>query len=334
MIEFTLNYNRFTNMEFIIAEEDKGKRIDKYLVESLGDEKTRGDIIRMIRSGVVEINGKTAKPSYTLKGGEHIFMGEFVDKSKKILPNRNIALEIIDHQPDFIVINKQRGLQVHPSHRERDKTLVNVLLAIYPEIEGVGDDEERPGIVHRLDKDTTGLMVVAKNQKGFDALKKAFKERKIKKTYHTLVFGAFQEKIGVIDAPIARATSYTKQKIAFGKYTGDSKDSQTEYTQLEEYDINGENIISLVEARPQTGRTHQIRVHMAHIGHPLVGDQRYYTKTEKRLRLNFAKEYETHTFFLHAKELEIPYEGQVYKYEVDYPGRFKAFIKHLQNFTV
>ena len=116
-----------------------------------------------------------------------------------------------------MVIDKVRGVQVHPSHREKEKTLVNALVARFPQIVGVGDDVMRPGIVHRLDKDTTGLMVVAKNNRAFAELKKAFQQKEVRKTYHALVWGFLTQKDGVVDAPIARATSYTKQKIAFGK---------------------------------------------------------------------------------------------------------------------
>lgn len=318
--------------ELYVDTKNSGVRLDKYLV-SLYPHMTRGEIIRMIRSGFVEINGKKAKASYCLKGGEYLFLGEYHKKSRKLIPNRSLRLEIVDAQDDFVVINKQIGIQVHPSHRERNNTIVNALIDIYPSIISVGDDQDRPGIVHRLDKDTTGLMIVAKTQKAFEELKKAFQQKMIQKTYHTIVFGHFDMKEGLVDAPIARATSYTKQKIAFGKYAGEAKEAQTAFRVVEEY-MSGELAFSLVELRPLTGRMHQIRVHMAHIGHPLLGDQRYYTKNERKTSLDQLKIYDIHTFFLHAKELCFTYDGKNYVYKAAHPERFQALVKYLsQNKT-
>jgi 23S rRNA pseudouridine1911/1915/1917 synthase len=311
--------------------EDSGKRLDKFLVEK-DRSLTRGEIIRMIKSGAVEVNGKKAKPSHTIHGDEYIFIGAYRDKSKDILPNRNLVIDVVEGTENFIVINKQRGLQVHPSHRERYETLVNALLARFPEIVGVGEDEERPGIVHRLDKDTTGLIIVARNQKSFADLKELFSQRKLQKTYYALVFGFFAEKKGVIDAPIARATSYTKQKIAFGKYKGDARDAVTEYEVVKEYTLANGTELSLVKVLPKTGRTHQIRVHMAHSGHPLLGDERYYTKNEKRMQITIPGIYEPHTFYLHAKEISFSLYGKSYHYAVDYPDRFGALLHYLHSF--
>ncbi|MEN8252196.1 MAG: RluA family pseudouridine synthase [Patescibacteria group bacterium] len=312
-----------------VQPENKGVRVDKFLVGQFTD-KTRGEIIRMINAEVVLIGGKKVKPSYKLKGTEIIEIGEYDESNDKIALNRNIILDIVENNDDFVVIDKQRGLQIHPSHREREETLVNALLYKFSEIAEVGDDPERPGIVHRLDKDTTGLLVVAKNQKTFDELKTQFQDRLVQKTYHALVFGLLDEKEGIVDAPIARATSYTKQKIAFGKYKGDSKEAQTEYKVLDEFIFSHELTFSLVELRPKTGRTHQIRVHMAHIGHPLVGDERYYTKNEKKLSLHELKEYNPNTFYLHAKELAFTLNGQEHKFNAKYPERFNALLQHIK----
>lgn len=313
--------------------EYRGKRLDKFLVEKMAS-LTRGEIIRMIKSGAVEVNAKKAKPSYILRGDEYVFIGEYRDRSQDILPNRNLVIEVAEGMEDFIVINKQRGLQVHPSHRERKNTLVNALLARFPEIRNVGEDEERPGIVHRLDKDTTGLLIVARNQKAFEALKVLFGQKKIQKTYYALVFGIFEEKKGEIDAPIARATSYTKQKIAFGKYKGDARDACTEYEVIKEYKLANSTEISLMKVMPKTGRTHQIRVHMAHKGHPLVGDERYYTKNEKKILNTIPKIYDPQTFYLHAKNISFTLDGKKYHFTIDLPDRFDALLKYLESFRI
>lgn len=320
-------------MEYVVELKNKGKRLDKYLTGYMIN-LSRGEIIRMIRSGAVEVDGKIMKPSYTLKGIETVVVGAIEEKSTIVRGNKNIFLDIVENNDNFIIINKQRGLQVHPSHREREKTLVNALLAKFPVIRDVGDDEERPGIVHRLDKDTTGLMVVAKNQKTFDALKEQFSTRKVQKTYHALVFGHLSDKKGEIDAPIARATSYTKQKVAFGKYKGDSKEARTQYEVLKEYQIGDDLCLSLVAAQPKTGRTHQIRVHMAHIGHPILGDQRYYSKIERKTTLDIPAEYDHDTFYLHAKELAFTLDGKKYDFSVKYPDRFHALTYYLSAFEV
>lgn len=318
--------------EITLSDENMGQRIDKYLTSEMEDV-SRGEVIRMIKSGAITVNGKNTKPSYSLKGSDVIEIGEYVDRSQEITPNKNIFIDIIENNDDFLIVNKHLGLQVHPSHREREKTLVNALLARFPEIKGVGEDEERPGIVHRIDKDTTGLLIVAKNQKTFTALKKCFSKREVKKTYHAIVFGHFDEKTGEIDAPIARATSYKKQKIAFGKYKGDSRESQTLYEVIEQYKIN-DLPLSLVEITPKTGRTHQIRVHMAHIGHPLLGDERYYTKNERKITLPIPKEYDIDTFFLHAKDISFEINGKNHHFSVKYPDRFNAIVRYLRGFEV
>ena len=317
--------------EFEVKEEDKGKRIDKFITDQL-DNITRGQVIKMIKNSIITLNNDTVKPSYRLKCDEKVQIGEIEEESDKIIPNKNIVLDIIENTDNFAIINKQRGLQIHPSHRERERTLVNALLAQFPEISDVGDDAERPGIVHRLDKDTTGLLVIAKNQDAFEDLKKLFQDRLVQKTYHALVFGSFDEREGVVDEPIARAPSYTKQKIALGKFKGDSKEAQTEFKVLGEYAVSSEITISLVEVRPKTGRTHQIRVHMAHLGHPLVGDTRYYTKNEYKLNVKDLAEYDPNTFYLHAKELTFMLNDEEYTFKSEYPDRFGALLRYLESF--
>ncbi len=310
---------------------NKGERIDKFIVEIL-ENVTRGQIIKMIKTSEITVNNKSVKPSYILKGDEKVQIDKIKGKNNKIIPNKSIDLDVIENNDNFIIINKQLGLQIHPSHIERKNTLVNVLLVKFPEILNVGEDKERPGIVHRIDKDTTGLLVVAKNQDTFKDLKKIFKNRLVQKTYYTLVFGLFKQKEGIIDAPIAKAMSYTKQKIAFGKYKGSSKEAKTEFKVVKEFILSNELSISLVELKPKTGRTHQIRVHMAHLGHPLVGDKRYYTKNEYKLNLNNFRKYDLNTFFLHAKKLSFELDNKKYNFEVEYPKRFNNLLEYLDKF--
>jgi len=309
---------------FLIQDEFKGERIDKFLADKF-NQKTRGEIIKMIKSGNITVDDKKIKPSYIIGGGEKVGIMDFEIKEEKVVPNKNIDVEIIEKNDDFIIINKSIGVQVHPSYSESKNTLVNGLIVKFPEILNVGEEWYRPGIVHRLDKNTSGLMIIARNQESFEKFKVMFKDKKIQKTYFAIVFGIFGEKEGIVDAPIARATSFKKQKIAFGKYKGNSKESQTQYRVLGEYLLDDMEF-SLVELKPKTGRMHQIRVHMAHIGHPLVGDLKYYTKNEKKKVDKLSKKYDFDTFYLHAGELEFNFNGQNYKFSVKYPGRFEKML--------
>ncbi len=314
--------------EFFVENMDIGMRVDRFLAQKYTN-LTRGEIARMLRSGHIVVDGAQAKPSFVLRGGEHIFMSERREKVESVIPNHGLSICIVEDMRDFLVVDKARGIQVHPSHREKENTLVNALVARYPHITTVGDDIMRPGIVHRLDKDTTGLMVVAKSQRAFMALKKAFQEKRVYKVYHALVWGNVRGDEGVVDAPIARATSYTKQKIAFGKYVGDAKDARTRYRVVARYDVCGGEV-SLVELYPETGRMHQIRVHMAHIGHPLVCDVRYYRKTEQRLPIPLPKTCDPSTFYLHAKELNFTLFDKKYHFTSEYPERFHCAVDFLK----
>lgn len=316
--------------EFFVDTIHAGTRIDRFLAEKYKESMTRGDIARMLRAGVIVADGAATKPSYVLRGGEHVFVEEMAKKEDTVVPYHGTAPEIVENTADFVVVDKVLGVQVHPSHREKEKTLVNALVARFPHIVGVGDDPLRPGIVHRLDKDTTGLMVVAKTDRAFAALKKAFQQKQVCKTYHALVWGAVTPHEGVVDAPIARATSYTKQKIAFGKYAGDAKEAQTAYRVMEEFCMRDGVVVSLVELHPLTGRMHQIRVHMAHIGHPLMGDVRYYRKTEQKLPHILPKTCKPSTFYLHATQLQFTLFDKEYTFFSTYPDRFACALEYLR----
>lgn len=310
-------------MEKLIASgSEVNKRIDKFLKEGffLNMETTRGEIIRAIKAGKITVNGKVVKPSYLLQGADAISidMGKEADK---LSANPEIKIEVIFADENMIVVNKPAGLQVHPSDVEKEKTLVNGLIAEFPEIEGVHDNSAfgwmRPGIVHRLDKDTSGIMVIARNQKAFNELKRQFAHREIEKKYISLVYGHLDPEEGVIDAPIARAANFKKQKIAKGKIKGVARPAITEYSVLRRYAD-----FDLVEARPKTGRMHQIRVHLASIGHPVVGDDKY-------MRKNLERPEGIRRQFLHAKSLKFSLWGKEYAFETGLPADLADFAASL-----
>jgi len=213
-------------------------------------------------------------------------------------------MEVIYEDGDILAINKPAGLLVHGTEKSEDKTLVDWLVENYPEIKNVGDLSSggkavRPGIVHRLDRDTSGILLVAKNQKAFEYLKKLFQKREIKKKYIALVSGKIKNERGVIDLPIGKSKKDFRKRASIGKLAGKVRDAVTEYKVLERFPafVPGQRGYTLVEVRPKTGRTHQIRAHFRAIGHPLVCDKLYGPKNK-----DCPSDLERH--FLHAASLE------------------------------
>jgi len=271
------------------------QRLDKILTEIYPD-LSRADIKRLIENQAVFISGRSAvKPSEKIEQAELIK----IDKDKlaeikelqkiDLNPDVNIKFDVIYEDDDIAIIEKPAGLVVHPAYSHKSKTLVNGLLARWPQIADVGDDLTRPGIVHRLDKDVSGIMAVAKSQNGFQSLKKQFQRRAIKKTYIAIVYGKPLVGSGVITGAITRSKyKPTKQIISES-----GKEAITEYRVIEN---RGDK--SLIECYPLTGRMHQIRVHLSSIGCPIVGDKKYLPK-------NLLKIDTANRIMLHAKSLKI-----------------------------
>lgn len=302
--------------KIIIKKENAGGRLDKFLKQEvfLNSETTRGDIIRNINNGNILVNKKQVKPSYILKEKDEINLKFTVDSSQ-IIPNAKIKIKIIYQDKNIIVINKPAGIPVHPVKASEKNTLVNFLIYKFPEIKNIHDDSRdaylRPGIVHRLDKDTSGVMVVARNQEAFEELKKLFRDHIVEKKYLALVYGKLEKKSGIISKPIARASTYRKQVIAGRKTKTKIREAVTKYKVIKEY-----GNYSLVEAAPKTGRMHQIRVHLFFIRHPIVGDKIY--KLKKRAILpEIARQ------LLHAKSLKFKLLGKQYDFRADLPQDFK-----------
>lgn len=240
-----------------------GERLDLFLVQEVA-ELSRSQLKRLIERGLVLVNGQPGRPGQKLRAGDRVSL-TVPPPGRSALEPEEIPLSVVYQDDELLVLDKPAGLTVHPAPGHPSGTLVNALLAICPDLRGIGDTV-RPGIVHRLDKETSGLMVVAKGHRAHLSLSRQMKERKVKKGYLALVSGELKPGEGVIDAPIARNPRHRKRMAV----VAGGREARTRYRVLRS---NGE--YSLVEAFPETGRTHQVRVHFASLGHPLVGDGVY-----------------------------------------------------------
>ena len=250
--------------QFIVEKEYENIRLDKLIANKYSD-LSRTNIQKLIDDNKITVNNKVQKASYKVMEKDEIKIEEIEAKTIDLKP-QNIPLDIIYEDDDIIVINKQKGLVVHPANGNPDGTLVNAIMAICKDsLSGIGG-EIRPGIVHRLDKDTSGLIIVAKNDKAHINLSEQIKNREVKKTYIALVRGVIKENEATINMPIARSTK-DRKKMAVSK---DGKNAITHFKVLKRYDK-----YTLIEVNIETGRTHQIRVHMSQIGYPIVGDNVY-----------------------------------------------------------
>jgi 23S rRNA pseudouridine1911/1915/1917 synthase len=251
-----------------------GERLDRYVADSL-PEISRSQVQRMIRDGAVTIDGQAAKPSQRLVGGQVVRVSLAEEKPYELLP-WPIPLSVVYEDPDCVVIDKPPGLVVHPATSHQQDTLVNALLARYPELAQMADPStemgRRPGIVHRLDKDTSGLIVVARSPAARKMLQRQFRERSVEKVYLALLYGRLSSTAGSIYAPMGRDPR-NRQRMAV---VAEGRTAETSYVvRAFLMQRNRSDLYTLIEARLITGRTHQIRVHLAYVGHPVVGDAVY-----------------------------------------------------------
>lgn len=298
---------------YIVKQEEQGKRLDMY-VANQNSEITRTAAQRMIEQGNVLVNGKKQKVAYKILEGDVITI-EKVEAKPIELKAQEIPIEIIYEDKDIIVVNKPKGMVVHPANGNPDGTLVNAIMAICKDsLSGIGG-EIRPGIVHRLDKDTSGLLIVAKNDKAHVNMSEQIKNHEVKKTYIALVRGVVKENEATIDMPIGRSTS-DRKKMAVVK---NGRNAVTHIKVLKRY-----NKYTLLEINIETGRTHQIRVHLSHIGFPIIGDYTY---------SNGKNEFGVVGQCLHAKCLEFkhPITGEKMKLEAPLPVYFEKILEKLEN---
>jgi 23S rRNA pseudouridine1911/1915/1917 synthase len=299
--------------------DDRGLRLDVFLARRLKDI-TRSQIQMLNRSGAIQIEGRQDKAGYRIRGGETIEVNLQALKPVPLTPEQ-IPLQIHFEDQDLAVIEKPAGIVVHPGSGTKTGTVVHGLLFHFQNLSTAGG-EGRPGIVHRLDKNTSGLLIVAKNNVAHARLSKAFHDRDIEKTYVALAHGKLPRPVGTIELSVSRHPTL-RTKMAAGKTRGRS--AHTEYRVLEQF-----RGFSLLEIRIKTGRTHQIRVHLSAIGHPVVGDDVYGERSYKE----FVKKFDDfHRFFLHASSLRFthPTTGVAMEFHSDLPPELQKLLRSIKS---
>ncbi len=287
-------------------------RLDK-VVSNLEQNMSRETIQRMIKTGKILVNNKQEKASFKTTVGDLITLEEEIPEEIELKP-QEMPLDIIYEDDDMLVINKEKGIVVHPGNGNPDGTLANAVMAkCKGSLSGIGG-KIRPGIVHRIDKDTSGLIIVAKNDTAHIALSKQIQDRKVKKTYIALVRGVIKENEATINMPIGRSNK-DRKKMAVTK---DGKEAITHFKVLKRY-----NGFTLLEVKIETGRTHQIRVHLSEIGYPIVGDEVY---------SNGKNPFGVKGQMLHAEKLELkhPRTGKDLTFEAPVPKYFANIINQLE----
>ncbi len=298
-----------------IQPHEAGLRLDRYLASTL-DTISRTGVQQLIAGGAVFVNGKPGKASYILKAGDAVRVSRATlpkPQSSNLQP-LSYKLDIVYEDSDLLVVNKEAGMVVHPAPGHTADTLVNALLAYRPELRDVGNDQ-RPGIIHRLDKDTSGLIIVAKNARSLAALTEQMQQHEVVKRYLALVVGSIPLDQGSVDAPIGRDPRHRQQMAitAIG-----SREARTHFRVLQRFP-RGHTLLLL---QLETGRTHQIRVHLKAIGHPIVGDP-VYGPGRKEHGLTLARP------FLHAYQLKFthPFTKVVLELEAPLPADLQAVLE-------
>ncbi|MFA6377064.1 MAG: RluA family pseudouridine synthase [Acholeplasmataceae bacterium] len=297
--------------KYLTDPSDQGQRLDQYLMKEVLSDHSRSHIQHRIKSGNILVDGNIVKTGYTIKGHEIISIEDFEEKTLDLEPV-DLSLDIVYEDEDLFVINKPQGMVVHPASSYREPTLVHGLLFEADKLSSI-NGTIRPGIVHRIDKDTSGLLIVAKTDQAHRVLSDDLKSHDINRYYVALVHGAINENQGTIDAPIARNP---KNRLKMSVHD-QGKHAVTHFTVKERF-----HDLTYLECQLETGRTHQIRVHMAYIKHPILGDPLYGYKEDN---LEGGQ-------FLHAYKLTFthPIKKEQMTFEVDLPKRFLDKINELK----
>ncbi len=309
------------SQDFIIEKSLPGGRLDVFLRGKF-PAASRGALQRLIEEGHILVNGKTAKTTHSPRAGEQIQI-HWPDARPAEAQPEEIPLDILFEDQSLLVLNKPAGLVVHPSAGHEEHTLVNALLHhCAGKLSGIGG-VARPGIVHRLDKETSGCLVIAKNDETHLALSKQFAERRVEKIYNAILCGQPAREAGEIRAAITRHSTHRKRMTVCDDASG--RAAHTSWRTLEKLDA-----ATFVEARIHTGRTHQIRVHFQHLGHPLVGDETYGAKQNKQLAELTG--YTAPRVMLHSRELTFthPRTGKEMSFESPLPADFRDALKLLR----
>lgn len=301
------------DQNFIVTSSGKNQRLDVFLSENI-KELTRSQIQKAIEEGDVNVNGVSSRSSYRLREGDRIAIRIEVPEKEPVLIPENIPLKIIYQDDSVIVIDKPAGLVVHPGSGNKDHTLSNALIYHFPWIKKVGLSD-RPGIVHRLDKETSGVMVIAANNEAYSELTRQFKAREIKKVYLGLVWGSFVQETGQFLWPIGRHNKYGERMSI---RTRKARSAETRFKVIKRFQN-----FSFLKIFPITGRTHQIRVHLAASGHPIVGDKSYGRKKVKT---------DCPRLFLHAYRLVFLHPQKKIKVEFvsHLPEELENFLDNLE----
>ena len=319
-------------MKFLVKEKDDSKRIDVFLSEKI-DHLTRSNIKKIIESNNVKINKKIAdSSSKKVKVNDEVIIELLIKNSDKLLPNK-IKLDIRFEDKDILVINKPKGMVVHPGAGNYENTLANALIYKYKNKLSNINGELRPGIVHRIDKETSGLLVIAKNNLSHSKLGKQFSDHSIKRKYLCLVWGVVRPLQGRIETLISR-NKKNRQLMMVSDFNG--KKAITNYKTIKVFNIKDIPKISLIECELETGRTHQIRVHMKYKGSSLLGDNQYGKKNMRFKKINedfFKKLSVLNGQALHAKSLGFihPSKNKWVNFESELPNDFKKLLDLLKN---
>lgn len=316
----------FTNNSVIkeiqIPLSEYGKRIDlalSVLLPSL----TREQIKRLFNERKITVNGQYQKPSKSVKGGEHVKV-EIPPPVKMDIEPENISIEYIYEDQDLIILNKPAGISVHPGAGIQSGTLVNALLYKTKDLSGIGG-KIRPGIVHRLDKDTTGIMIIAKNDLSHTNLSEQFKNKTVKKKYRALILGSPKEESGMISMPLGRHKT-DRKKIS--SQTNKPRQSTSKWEIIKRF-----RNVTYIEVEPLTGRTHQIRVHFSESGFPLVGDKVYGRKKyPDEILDNLAKLLNRQALHAFSLSFTHPRSREMVKFEAPLPADFTEALKLLENY--